>query len=185
MKRILVGVVGGGDSATEEEKDAARALGRLIAMNGWVVLNGGRRSGCMHASAEGAQKAGGLTIGLLPDNHGDHASEYLDIQIITGLNNARNNVITLSSDVVIACSGGAGTLSEIALALKNNKNVILMGFDLESAFHQCGPGSLFVAKDPADAIEKARHLLNATPMDARSAQKPNRDPAASKGSKTG
>ena len=159
MKRILIGVVGAGDSATQEEVAEARELGRLIAMNGWVVINGGRDVGCMHASAEGAQQVGGLTIGLLPDNHGDNASEFIDIQIITGLNNARNNLITLSSDIVLACSAGAGTLSEIALALKNKKNVILVGFDLGKEFYKCGQSRLFVAKNAKDAVEKVRQLL--------------------------
>ena len=159
MRHILIGVVGGGDSASQKEMDGARELGRLIALNGWTLLNGGRNCGCMHASAEGAHSVGGLTIGLLPDDHGNHTSEFIDIPIITGLHNARNNVITLSSNIVIACSRSAGTLSEIALALKNSKHVILMGFDLGDEFHQCGPGKLSVAENAADAVEKTKQLL--------------------------
>lgn len=170
MRRILIGVIGGGDSATPEEVQTARTLGGLIARKGWVVINGGRRVGCMDASAEGAQRAGGLTIGLLPENHNGNASEFLDFQIITGLDSARNNLIALSSDLLMACSSSAGTLSEIALALKNKKNVILVGFDLGKEFYDCAFGRLFVAKDGGDALEKAQQILSEFFVECRPAR---------------
>ncbi len=39
---------------------------------------------------------------------------------------AVNNINVLSSDVVVACGSGAGTTSEIMLALKAEKPVILL-----------------------------------------------------------
>jgi len=39
-----------------------------------------------------------------------------------------------SSDVVIACGMGAGTASEIALALKGNKKVILLNDEESKCF---------------------------------------------------
>ena len=159
MRHTLVGVVGGGDTASVEDVDAARELGSLIAKKGWTLVNGGRRAGCMQASAEGAHRAGGLTIGLLPEDHRDNASEFIAIPIVTGLNSARNNLITLSSDIIIACPGGAGTLSEIALALKNKKDVILMGFNLGEEFYKAGPGRVFVAENASQAVAKAEQRL--------------------------
>jgi len=115
MKRpFIIGVMGGG----------------LIAKNGWYLLNGGRNAGIMAASARGAAENNGLTIGILPDDTLADVSPDIAIPILTGLGNARNCINVLSSDVVIACPGGAGTLSEIALALKNGKPVITMGFQL-------------------------------------------------------
>lgn len=42
------------------------------------------------------------------------------------MGSARNNVNVLSSDVVVACGTGAGTISEITLALKAQKPIVLL-----------------------------------------------------------
>ena len=130
---FIVGVMGGGRASAP---DAAQAyeLGRLIAENGWVLLNGGRKAGIMAASARGAAEAGGLTVGILPDDHKGQMAEHIKIPIITGMGSARNCINVLSSDIVVACPGGTGTISEIALALKYGKTVILMGFEIGDLF---------------------------------------------------
>ena len=84
----------------------------------------------MDASARGAHEAGGLVVGVLPDRDLSRMSPYIDIPIRTGLGDARNAINVLSSDVVVALPGGAGTLSEIALAIKNGKPLVLVGWDL-------------------------------------------------------
>ena len=129
----IVGVMGGG-RATARDTEEAHKLGRLIAQNGWVLLNGGRAAGIMAASAEGAAQAGGLTVGVLPDDNKAQMSEHIRIPILTGMGSARNAINVLSSDVVVACPGGAGTVSEIALALKHGKTVILLNFDIGGVF---------------------------------------------------
>jgi len=60
--------------------------------------------------------------------------------------NARNNINVLSSDVVIACGMGAGTASEIALALKGNKKVILLNDNEESKcfFKTLSPQNVYI-----------------------------------------
>lgn len=133
QKIRIVGVMGGG-SATPRDTEQAYKLGRLIAQNGWVLLNGGRAAGIMAASAKGAAEAGGLTVGVLPDDHKRQMSEHIRIPILTGMGSARNAINVLSSDVVVACPGGAGTVSEIALALKHGKTVILLNSDIGKLF---------------------------------------------------
>lgn len=161
MKRpLIIGVMGGG-SVGADDLDKARRLGGLIATNGWHLLSGGRDAGIMAASARGAAEKGGLTIGILPDNTARHASPYISISIVTGLGNARNCINVLSSDVVVACPGGPGTLSEIALALKNNKPVITMGFELKAipGIH-LGGTPLFSADTPEKVITIIKDILN-------------------------
>ena len=126
MAKTIIGVMGPGDSATEEEINKASRLGKLIAEQGWVLLTGGRNVGVMEAASKGAQEAGGLTIGILPSDNNRNASKYLDIRIRTGMGSARNNINVLSSDVVVACGSGAGTTSEIMLALKAGKPLLLL-----------------------------------------------------------
>ncbi len=131
MKRpVVIGVMGGG-SGERKALDDALQLGRLIAENGWILLNGGRNAGIMAASAKGAGEAGGITVGILPDADAAHAAPHIQIPILTDMGNARNVINVLSSQVVVACPGGAGTLSEIALALKVGKPVVLMNFEAD------------------------------------------------------
>jgi len=124
-RRVLIGVIGPAN-ATAAEKDAAARIGRLIAEKGWTLLSGGRNAGVMAAANRGARESGGLTIGLLPDESGD-ASPDVEVVIRTGLGSARNNLIALSADVLVACGAGAGTTSEIALGIKAGTPVILLG----------------------------------------------------------
>jgi uncharacterized protein (TIGR00725 family) len=114
----------------------------------------------MEASAQGAKEQGGLTIGILPDDRPGGASDYIDVPILTGMGDARNYVNVLSSDVVVACPGKAGTLSEIALALKNRRRVVLLAFDIGSVFDSYKEeGLLFEAATPEEAVDLIKRLL--------------------------
>ena len=156
----IVGVMGGG-SASAENLAAAYHLGGLIAKQGWILLNGGRKAGIMEASAKGAAENGGLTIGILPDQTLAGASAFIQIPILTGMGNARNCINVLSSDIVVACTGGAGTISEIALALKTGKPVVLMNFDIGSIFETYQrSGLLYREQTPEQVIRKIKDLLH-------------------------
>ena len=114
----------------------------------------------MRASAAGAREAGGTVIGILPDADTSRASPDLDYAIVTGMGDARNMINVLSSDVVIACRGEAGTLSEVALALKNGKRVILLAWVVGAVFAEfTSSGLLTVARDPGDALAQAADAL--------------------------
>ncbi len=162
MHRVIVGVMGGGEGASAQAVRDAHRLGELIAEAGWVLLNGGRDAGVMDASAAGARSRGGLVVGVLPGRDKGRASAHLDICIVTGLGDARNVVNALSSDVVIACAGGEGTISEVALALKNGKTVIALNFDPGGLFERArAQGRLLSASTPEEAVEMARRAIGA------------------------
>ncbi len=164
--RVVIGVMGGGHADATQEAMAYR-LGRLIADRGWVLLNGGRSAGIMEASARGACEAGGLTVGVLPDADRRHLSPFIQIPILTGMGSARNYVNALSSDVVVACRGGAGTVSEVALALKHGRPVVLLDFDLGSVFPSyLEKGRLRWVATPDDAVGAIEAFLStASPTD--------------------
>ena len=120
MRKVIIGVMGPGTSATQLDTEIAFKLGAAIAAEGYVLLTGGRNCGVMDAASKGAKSKGGLTIGVLPGADINGVSDAVDIPIVTGMQNARNNINVLSSQVIIACGMGAGTLSEVMLAVKSN-----------------------------------------------------------------
>jgi uncharacterized protein (TIGR00725 family) len=125
--KVIIGVMGPAacDNGTAS---AARAIGRGIAQRGAVLLTGGR-GGVMEAATQGAREAGGLTIGILPGTDAEDTppNPFVEIALFTGLGEARNWINVSASDAVIAVGGGFGTLSEIALALKARRPVVLLG----------------------------------------------------------
>ena len=121
-RRRLVAVCGESDPQTPFA-DVAFEVGKGVAQRGAVLICGGM-SGVMEHAARGARTAGGLTIGLLPTADAADANEFIDIAIATGMGHARNAILALTPHGVIAIGGGLGTLSEIALALRNLRPVV-------------------------------------------------------------
>ena len=69
------------------------------------------------------------------------------------MGSGRNIINVLSSDVVVACPGGAGTISEIALALKHGKTVICLGMETGNLFKPyVQNGQLHHCTTPQEAI---------------------------------
>lgn len=154
--RIVIGVMGAGQ-CDEPTRRVAQQVGALIAERGAVVLCGGR-GGVMEAAACGAKEAGGLTIGVMPGmNAGETPpNPYIDVAIFTGMHDGRNWINVCSSDAVIAIAGGFGTLSEIALALKIGKPVVLLhSWDLPTR----DVSLLYYADTPEQAVELAFKAL--------------------------
>jgi uncharacterized protein (TIGR00725 family) len=127
--KTIIGVMGPGEGASPEENELAYELGEAIAKQGWVLLTGGREFGVMHAAMKGASDNNGLTIGVLPADSTRGSSPYAQIKIVTGLGSARNNITVLSSHVIVVLGMAAGTASEVALAIKANKKIILLAQD--------------------------------------------------------
>ena len=119
-----IAIIGSADRVSSEVEQMAEELGQEIARSGAVLISGGRK-GVMEASCRGAKKENGLVVGILPKTR-DQANQFVDICIVTGMGDARNVLNVNSADAVISVCGGAGTLSEIALALKADKRVVAM-----------------------------------------------------------
>jgi uncharacterized protein (TIGR00725 family) len=91
----------------------------------------------MEAACKGMKTGTGLTIAIVPDTEGNR---YSDIVIRTRMGHARNALIAGSADLVIAVGGEYGTLSEIALSLKDGKPVLgLNTWDIEGVIPCCTP----------------------------------------------
>jgi hypothetical protein len=161
MRTTLIAVLGPGEGAGQKEMDDAALIGELVAKAGWGVLTGGRVAGVMGAAAKGARAAGGLTVGLLPTPDTFGASPAIDVVLATGLGEARNAVIALSANACVVCGMNAGTASEVALAIRAKKPIVLVRADETSAkFFRMLDGDLVrVAMSAGEAIETLRGVL--------------------------
>ncbi|RLE08323.1 TIGR00725 family protein [Candidatus Aerophobetes bacterium] len=125
--RKLIAVSGsnsGDENLTELSLKMAEEVGYYIAQKGGILICGGK-GGIMEASARGAKRGGGLTIGILPGSK-EEANRFIDIALSTHLGYFRNYVMISSADAVIAITGRWGTLNEVSLAISLGKPTILL-----------------------------------------------------------
>ncbi|MHB9111743.1 MAG: TIGR00725 family protein [Thermoleophilia bacterium] len=144
-----ISVIGAGICDTETAA-AAEETGRLIAHAGAVLVCGGL-GGVMEAACRGAREEGGATIGILPGLDREDANPYIDHAICTGVGHARNLAVAASGDAVIAVGGEFGTLSEIGLARKAGRRVVLLG-SWEISNGGRPPDGVLTATSPVQAL---------------------------------
>jgi uncharacterized protein (TIGR00730 family) len=95
-------------------KDAAVALGKSIADNGWNVVYGGGRVGLMGLVADSALGAGGKVVGIIPKHiqarEIDH-TDLTELHIVDSMH-IRKQMMVDRSDAFVILAGGLGTLDE-------------------------------------------------------------------------
>jgi uncharacterized protein (TIGR00725 family) len=162
MSKIIIGVMGPGENATPDENVMAYELGKAIAQAGWITLTGGRSFGVMDAALKGASEVGGLTIGILPGDSDKNSSDHAQIKIVTSMGSGRNYISVLSSHVIVVLGMAAGTASEVALALKSRKKVILLNQDEITIrfFKNLGSYNVLVTKTVDETILSVKDYLS-------------------------
>jgi uncharacterized protein (TIGR00725 family) len=127
MRRI-VAVIGNNDAAPDALA-IAEQLGRGIVERGWRLATGGL-GGMMEAASRGARSAPryreGDVIGILPSGERATANRFVDIAIPTNMGYARNVLLVSMADAVVAVGGGAGTLTEIAMAWQMDRALVAL-----------------------------------------------------------
>ena len=95
--------------------ETALETGRVIAENGYRLVYGGAKVGLMGTVADGALKAGGEVVGVLPRalEEKELAHEGLNELHLVSSMHERKALMADLSDAFIALPGGAGTLEEI------------------------------------------------------------------------
>jgi uncharacterized protein (TIGR00725 family) len=153
---MIIAVIGDSSCSPEEAK-LAETVGELLAQRGATIVCGGL-GGVMEAVCRGAKSKGGLTIGILPGENSSTANSWVDIPVVTGIGEARNSVVVKSAQAVIAISGGYGTLSEIAYALKSSIPVIgLNTWSLSRNGRE--DDSIIRVQSATEAVDKAISLV--------------------------
>jgi uncharacterized protein (TIGR00725 family) len=139
--RQTVGVIGSG---TFEHEEYARAVGELLAELGVNLLTGGGRGVMTTVSRAFTRhpRTRGICIGIIPcESETDRArpkagypNEFVELAIHTHLpysgtdgthDLSRNHINVLSCAAIVALPGEAGTASEIELAIRYGKPVIV------------------------------------------------------------
>ncbi len=152
IKTRHIAVIGGAECTPQEVK-IAEEVGREIARSGAILICGGL-GGVMAAACKGAVSAGGTTVGILPGASRDTANPYVTIPVVTDMGEARNVIVVKSADAVIAVGGAYGTLSEIALALRDGTPVIGLDTWSLSRSGKADTG-IISARTPQDAVRLA------------------------------
>lgn len=151
-KKILISVIGG-RNVEESLLKEAEGVGRLLAKKDAILICGGL-GGVMEAVSRGMRSEGGLTVGILPQDHKDKANAFVDVPIATGLGIGRNVIIARAADAVIAVGGEYGTLSEVAFALQMGKPVVgIRSWDIRG---------VVCANDAEEAVKKVYEILTAS-----------------------
>ncbi len=147
-----VAVVGPSEPQDPTVLDRAAEAGRLLALQGFVVVTGGL-GGVMAAAAGAADAAGGTAVAILPGTDRRAASPGHRFAIPTGMGEMRNALLVRSADAVLAIGGAWGTLSEIALAARTGVPVFAVdSWDL--------PGPEVVScSSVADAVDRIARAL--------------------------
>lgn len=122
-----IAVVGNARLTDEKLIAISRDVGKILAGINVDLVCGGL-GGVMLEACRGFKsvQSSGRTVGILPSYDITTANEFVDIAIPTGLDVGRNQLVVASGAAVIVIGGGAGTLSEIALASQINKPIFLI-----------------------------------------------------------
>lgn len=133
MKKIQIGIMGSAADLkySEEALKFSKNLGRLIAESGNILVYGAEKdyTSLSTEAAKEASKYNGITVGVAGGKdkkiYGDFKPTIL---INSGLEigGGREFTLVLSCDVIIAISGGSGTLTEMAVAYQAGIPIIVV-----------------------------------------------------------
>lgn len=107
--------------AGDPDYDAAYRTGKLLAQNGYVIVNGGG-PGVMKASSQGAKDGGGKSIGVsfnpkeMTHFEGRDLTNPVDQEIIEDNYVERTLRLLELGDAYVVFNGGTGTISEFGMA---------------------------------------------------------------------
>lgn len=147
--------------ATKIDLKNAYEIWKFSALSSYITLTWWRKEWVMNEALRWAKENWWLTIWILPTDEKETFSDFLDIPICTNMRSWRNYINVLSSDIVVACWINHWTSSEISLAIKPWKKIVLVWLHKEANdfFLKLSPDQVFIAKDHIEAIKIIKDLL--------------------------
>ena len=128
MRRNTVAIVGSAGAIPCELRRTVETLARTLSDAGFDLVTGGM-DGVMRAVARGHGRSTGATnlVHIEPGWGRSWERNPHPASIVrTDLGSMRNHLVIRSADLVVAVSGGSGTLSEMAIAWQEGKPVAAM-----------------------------------------------------------
>ena len=123
MKKLQIGIMGSAADLkySEEALNCAKKLGELIAKSNNILVYGAEKdyTSLSTEAAKAATNYGGFTVGVAGGKDKNVFGEYRPTVLINSgleIGGGREFNLVLSCDVIIAISGGSGTLTEMAIA---------------------------------------------------------------------
>ncbi len=173
MKRLQIGIMGSAADLnySNEALKFAKELGRLIAESNNILVYGAEKeySSLSTNAAIEADKYGGITVGITYGKDGNIYGDFRPTVLIPcglELGGGREFTLILSCDVIIAISGGSGTLTEMAIAYQANIPIITvdkLGGWAESLSEKYIDDrrrlKCLSAKTPKEALKKALKVI--------------------------
>ena len=131
MKKLQIGIMGSAADLnySKEAEEFAKELGRIIGKSGNILVYGAEKeySSLSTNAAIEATKQGGITVGVTGGKGKDIWGDFRPTVLIPcglEIGGGREFTLVLSCDVIIAISGGSGTLTEMAIAYQANIPII-------------------------------------------------------------
>ncbi len=131
MKKLQIGVMGSAADLnySNEALAFAKKLGELIAKSGNILVYGAEKdyTSLSTEAAKIASKFNGITVGVAGGSKRKIYGKFKPTILISSgqeIGGGREFALVTSCDVIIAISGGSGTLTEIAIAYQANIPII-------------------------------------------------------------
>lgn len=105
---------GSSNHVAESYKDIARAVGTLLAQQGYRVIYGGGHVGLMGLLADAALGAGGQVVGIIPEHIRAREVQHkhlTELHVVDSMH-TRKKMMEAQSDAFVILPGGFGTLDE-------------------------------------------------------------------------
>lgn len=133
MKKLQIGIMGSAADLkySKEALQCAKELGKLIAQSGNILVYGAEKeyTSLSTEAAISATKYGGMTVGVTGGKDKNIFGKYRPTILINSgleIGGGREFNLVLSCDVIIAISGGSGTLNEIVIAYQAGIPIIVI-----------------------------------------------------------
>ena len=133
MRKLQIGIMGSAADLnySEDALKFAKKLGKLIAESGNILVYGAEKdyTSLSTEAAKVASSYDGITIGVAGGKSKNVYGEYRPTVLINSgleIGGGREFNLVLSCDVIIAISGGSGTLTEMAIAYQAGIPIIVV-----------------------------------------------------------
>ena len=133
MKKIQIGVMGSAADLnfSDEALNFAKEVGKYIALSDNILVYGAEKeyTSLSTEAAKVASKNDGITVGVAGGKSKKIYGKYRPTILINSgleIGGGREFNLVLSCDVIIAISGGSGTLTEMAIAYQAGIPIIVV-----------------------------------------------------------